>query len=74
MHGDRVVTSGLDGVFPRGFGIGRIRSIEDEAAASQTIHLSPELDFAALEEVLILLQPEAASLLSSDEIVEEPIP
>lgn len=62
MHGDRVVTSGLDGIFPRGFGIGRVSSITEEPDGAQTIHLEPELDYASLEEVLILLEPGAADV------------
>lgn len=58
MHGDRVVTSGQDGIFPRGYGIGRIVAIHDSpATGTQTIRLEPELDYAALEEVLVLLDP-----------------
>ncbi len=57
IHGDRVVTSGQDGIFPRGFGIGRIGSILESPDGTQTIHLEPELDYATLEEVLILLEP-----------------
>ncbi len=57
VHGDRVVTSGQDGIFPRGFGIGRVGSIDESPDGTQTIQLEPELDFATLEEVLILLEP-----------------
>ena len=62
MHGDRVVTSGLDGIFPRGFGIGRVSSIDARPDGTQTIHLVPEIDYGALEEVLILLEPESLAL------------
>ena len=57
IHDDRVVTSGQDGIFPRGFGIGRVGSIRESLDGTQTIHLEPELDYATLEEVLILLEP-----------------
>ena len=57
IHGDRVVTSGQDGIFPRGFGIGLVGSIRESPDGTQTIHLEPELDYASLEEVLILLEP-----------------
>jgi len=58
MHGDRVVTSGLDGIFPRGFGIGWVGSITAAPDGSLTIHLEPALDYASLEEVLILVETE----------------
>jgi rod shape-determining protein MreC len=56
MHGDRVVTSGIDGIFPRGFGLGRVTSIKEGIDGIQTILLEPELDCATLEEVLIVLE------------------
>ena len=57
IHGDRVVTSGQDGIFPRGFGIGRVGAIQESADGTQTIQLQPEIDYTTLEEVLILLEP-----------------
>lgn len=56
-HGDRVVTSGMDGIFPRGFGIGEVKGIETSADGTQTIRLRPELDYRTLEEVMVLLAP-----------------
>ena len=60
VHGDRVVTSGLDGIFPRGFGIGTVVALEERPGGGQTIHLRPELDYDTLEEVLVLVEPVAA--------------
>jgi len=64
--GDRVVSSGLDGIFPRGFGLGRVAATTEEIDGTRTYHLEAELDFRALEEVLVLIDslegppPEAA--------------
>jgi len=56
--GDAVVTSGLDGVFPKGLRIGRVSRVTKRAAGiSQEIAVSPYVDFEGLEEVLILLNP-----------------
>ena len=64
IHGDRVVSSGMDGIFPAGFGIGRIVSIRvSPAAGTQTIQLEPEIDYRTLEEVLILLDGAGSPLL-----------
>jgi rod shape-determining protein MreC len=52
--GDRVVTSGIDGVFPRGIGIGVVRASEPSGVA-RTILIAPEVDYGGLEEVLVLL-------------------
>ncbi len=61
--GDRVVTSGLDGVFPKGFGIGRVSAVWDTAGASKNIRIEPELDAGEIEEVLVLETPAGAPLL-----------
>jgi len=57
MHGDRVVTSGLDGIYPRGFGIGTVTRIHTRVDGTQQLELRPELRFATLEEVLVLTDP-----------------
>ncbi len=65
--GDRVVTSGLDGVFPRGFGLGRVTVVGEPMGASKSIRLEPEVDDRAIEDVLILLEPSGTRLLTPDE-------
>lgn len=53
--GDLVVSSGQGGMFPRGVPIGRVRVIEDHGSA--LFHyavLSPSVDFARIDEVLLL--------------------
>lgn len=67
IHGDRVVTSGLAGVFPRGFGVGRVTSIRPAADGTQTIEVVPEFSYRELEEVLIVLEPPVAGLLDLPE-------
>ncbi len=56
--GDRVVTSGLVGGFPRGLAIGTINKIEtEEGALFQTAELTPEVDINRVEEVLVIQSP-----------------
>jgi len=53
--GDLVVSSGAGGVFPRGIPIGKVRSIDDRGSA--LFHyavLSPVVDFARVDEVLLI--------------------
>lgn len=53
--GDRVVTSGLTGAFPRGLAIGVVTHIEkEEGALFQSAELEPEVDPTKLEEVLVI--------------------
>lgn len=56
--GDRVVTSGLVGDFPRGLAIGTITRIDKvEGALFQSAELTPEVDVNRVEEVLVLQAP-----------------
>ena len=53
--GDLVVTSGLGGLFPGGIPIGHVRSIDDRGAALFSYaQLTPAVDFARIDEVLLL--------------------
>src|SRR5262245_38459248 len=58
--GDLVVTSGIDGIFPKGFAIGRIESVEKAGGMFKRIVVTPAVDFRNLEEVLVVLTPTAA--------------
>ena len=58
--GDVVVTSGIDGIYPKGFLIGRIESVERSGGAYKRITIKPAVDFSSLEEVLVVLTPTPA--------------
>lgn len=56
--GDKITTSGLGGVFPKGIFIGVIISVKDsEYVLHKDIKVKPAVDFARLEEVLIITNP-----------------
>ena len=55
--GDLVVTSGTDGIFPKGFAIGRVESIERAGGAYSVIRVRPAVSFSSLEEVLVVTTP-----------------
>jgi rod shape-determining protein MreC len=57
--GDRVVTSGIDGIFPRGFPIATVERVERGSGLYKDIWLRPVVDFAALGSVLVVLEPPA---------------
>jgi rod shape-determining protein MreC len=53
--GDLIVTSGLGTLFPKGIPVGRVKAIEDKGSA--LFHfavVTPAVDFARLDEVLLL--------------------
>jgi rod shape-determining protein MreC len=56
--GDRVVTSGLTGAFPRGLAIGGLTQVEkSEGDLFQSAEIEPEVDLAKLDEVLVITAP-----------------
>lgn len=57
VSGDVVVTSGIDGIYPKGFIIGRIEQVEKTGGSYKRITIKPAVDFTSLEEVLVVLAP-----------------
>jgi len=58
--GDVVVTSGIDGIFPKGFIIGSVDAVERSGAGYREILVKPAVDFSSLEEVLVVTTPSLA--------------
>ena len=59
--GDMVVTSGIDGIYPPGFVVGRVEAIERVGGAFRSIRVRPAVDFSTLEQVLVVLAPGAGA-------------
>jgi len=58
--GDKVVTSGIDGIYPKGFVIGVVDSVDKNGVAYRSIGIRPAVDFSTLEDVLVVLTPAPA--------------
>ena len=58
--GDRVVTSGIEGIYPKGFVIGQIESVNQQGGEFTSVVVRPAVEFSALETVLVVLTPPAA--------------
>jgi rod shape-determining protein MreC len=52
--GDRVLTAGIDGVYPRGIPIGLVTKAEPGQSLFKTITVKPSVDFGAIEEVIVI--------------------
>jgi rod shape-determining protein MreC len=52
--GDRVLTAGIDGVYPRGIPIGTIVRAEPGQSLFKTITVKPSVDFGTIEEVIVI--------------------
>ena len=54
---DVIVTSGLDGIFPRGLLVGTIKTVKGEGPGMfLNVAITPAVDFRSLEQVLIIKQ------------------
>jgi len=57
VAGDIVVSSGIEGIYPKGFVIGTIEAVEKSGPAYKRITVKPAVDFSSLEEVLVVMTP-----------------
>tara|TARA_B100001123_G_scaffold146655_1_gene170076 strand:- start:2308 stop:3111 length:804 start_codon:yes stop_codon:yes gene_type:complete len=54
--GDAVITSGIDGIYPKGFVIGTVALVEHGSGLYKTIEVEPAVEFADLEDVLVIVR------------------
>ncbi len=52
--GDRVLTAGIDGVYPRGIPLGLVTKAEPGQSLFKTVTVKPSVDFGAIEEVIVI--------------------
>lgn len=52
--GDRVLTAGIDGVYPRGIPVGTVTSVEPGGQLFHRIQIAPAVDFGSLDQVYLL--------------------
>lgn len=64
--GDTVVTSGIDGIYPKGFAIGEVEALEGSRGLYTSITVRPAVDIRSLESVLVVLTPQAGAAGEDD--------
>ena len=71
--GDRIITSGMGGIFPKGIPVGKVvrSSRPTNGTLFQLIEAQPHTDFSHLEEVMVLKRPPSNDLSWAG---EEPLP
>jgi rod shape-determining protein MreC len=52
--GEEVITSGYDGIYPKGIKIGKIISMEDTTSLHQDITVKPYIDFRYLDQLAVI--------------------
>src|ERR671912_2782885 len=55
--GDTIVTSGVDGIYPKGFVIGTVDQVDGGNGIYKAIRVRPSVEFSRLEEVLVVKTP-----------------
>jgi rod shape-determining protein MreC len=65
QKGDVLATSGIDGIYPKGFVVGQIETVERSGGEYSLVRVRPSVDFSSLEQVLVVTSP-------SDARVEDP--
>ena len=60
--GDTIVTSGVDGIYPKGFAIGRVETVERGTGLYLTVTVRPMVEFRSLEEVLVVMTPARSAI------------
>ena len=64
--GDRIVTSGIDGVYPPGYVIGDVSAVRLGSDLHLQISVEPAVDFARLEEFLVVVQERGSPALMAE--------
>ena len=54
QSGDRVLTAGIDGVYPKGIPIGTVIRSEPGQSLFKTVTVRPAVDFGTIEEVIVI--------------------
>ena len=52
--GDRILTAGIDGVYPRGITVGSVVRADPGQSLFKTITVKPAVDFGTIEEVIVI--------------------
>ena len=64
--GDTIITSGVDGIFPKGFVIGKVEQVDNGNGIYKAIRVRPSVEFNRLEEVLVVKTSPAPVLPGED--------
>lgn len=60
--GDTVVSSGLDGIYPKGLSLGTVIKVTKKSyGVTQDVEVRPTVDFSKLEEVMVILKSDVHS-------------
>ncbi|MDR1619322.1 MAG: rod shape-determining protein MreC [Clostridiales bacterium] len=55
VPGDKIVTSGVGGIYPKGISVGEVREVSRDGATERNATITPTVDFRRLEEVMVIV-------------------
>lgn len=64
--GDVIVTSGVDGIYPKGFPVGHVESVGRGTGLYLRVAVRPTVEFRSLEEVLVVMVPARPATAEAD--------
>ena len=64
------MTSGIDGIYPKGFVVGTVEAVEKSGNSYKQILVRPAVDFSSIEEVLVVLTPTPGSRRGGEQPVK----
>jgi rod shape-determining protein MreC len=64
--GDAIIASGVDGIYPKGYLIGRVEHADRGTGLYHTIIVRPGVDFSSIEEVLVVMTPPRSAVRDED--------
>ncbi len=71
-RGDRVLTAGTDGIYPRGIPIGTVAEVAAGGELFRNVVVTPAVDFAMLDRVYLLERQAVPEALKENEAVARP--
>ncbi len=72
--GDLVVTSGIDRIYPKGFVIGTVETVDRGPGSYHRITVRPAVDFSRLEDVLVVTTPNPGKEAEEGIQKQRPVP
>ena len=64
--GDRILTAGVDGVYPRGLVLGTVTEVESGTTCFYRVRVLPAVDFSSLDQTLLLVRDQIPEDLLED--------
>lgn len=72
QEGDKIITAGMDDIYPKGFLIGEVAASENTESSGKNVKIKPAVDFRRLEEVFVVTSvdgTETGTISAANEVI-----